>query len=358
MEQHIRFCTSASGVRIAYATVGQGYPLVKAAHWLTHLEFDWRSPVWGHLWRGLAESHLVVRYDGRGTGLSDRDVGDMSFGSCVADLGAVVEALGLQRFALLGISQGGPVAMAYAASNPHRVSHLVLHGTFARWPRPRDTKEGRERFEAVVTLIRQGWGLNNASFRQFFTSFFIPDATAEQMRWFNDMERVSASPENAVRIYSQMAGIDARAILPGIKVPTLVLHSRGDQAVPFGSGRELASFIPGARFVPIESENHLPLEEEPAREVFLREISDFLQEEEGTVVPPVQPVTGTPPNSLTRREIEVLRLIAAGRSNRQIGQELVISTNTVDRHVSNILDKTGAANRAEAATYAVRQGLA
>jgi pimeloyl-ACP methyl ester carboxylesterase len=276
VEQQIRFCTSADGTRIAYATAGQGPPLVKAANWLNHLEFDWQSPIWGHLLRGLAEDHQLVRYDERGTGLSDRDVEDMSFESWVGDLGAVVDAAGLDRFALLGISQGGPVAIAYAVQNPGRVSHLILYGTYARWPQRRDPDQQRAFTDALLVFMRQGWGRDNPAFRQIFTSYFIPDATAEQMRSLNDLERESASPETAARIFSQFSGLDVTDVVPKIEAPTLILHRRGDVACPFWAGRRLASLVPGARFVPLEGRNHLILEDEPAGDVFLTEIRQFL----------------------------------------------------------------------------------
>ncbi len=279
MEQQIRFCTTSDGVRIAYATVGQGYPLVKAANWLNHLEFDWESPIWGHLMRGLAENRLLVRYDERGTGLSDRQIEDTSSERWVGDLGSVVDAAGLDRFALLGISQGGPVAIAYAIQNPERVSHLILYGTYARSPRP-ETPEEVEAARALLILMRQGWGQDNPAYRHIFTSRFIPDGTAEQMRWFADVERKSASPEMAVKLLIEFARVDVTEIASRISTPTLILHCRDDQACPFSAGRELAALVPGARFVPMEGSNHLFLEDEPAREVFLREVNAFLLEGE------------------------------------------------------------------------------
>ncbi len=280
MEQDIRFCTASDGVRIAYATVGQGPPLVKAANWLNHLEFDWESPIWGHLMRGLAEHHRLVRYDERGTGLSDRDVQDMSFKSWVDDLGTVVDAAGLDRFALLGISQGGPVAIAYAIQNPERVSHLILYGTYARSPSRPETPEEVEAARALLILMRQGWGQDNPAYRHIFTNLFLPNGTAEPMRWFADVERKSASPEMAVKLIIEFARLDVTEIVPRISMPTLILHCRDDQACPFSAGRELAALVPGARFVPMEGSNHLFLEDEPAREVFLREVNAFLFEGE------------------------------------------------------------------------------
>jgi class 3 adenylate cyclase len=275
MEQDIRFCTAPDGVRLAYATSGEGYPLVKAANWLNHLEFDWQSPPFGHFLRGLSEHSTLIRYDERGTGLSDREVDDMSFDSWVSDLETVVEATAPERFALLGISQGGPVAIAYAVRHPERVSHLVLYGTYPKFRTPRN-REQEEELEAFLLLMGRSWGRNNPAFRQMFTTYFVPGASAEQMRAFNDMQRESTSPGNAVRIYRTFTTIDVREIAPKVTAPTLIFHRRRDGAVPFRLGRELASLIPGARFVPLEGENHLVLEEEPERDVLMREIWNFL----------------------------------------------------------------------------------
>ncbi|MCH7999009.1 MAG: adenylate/guanylate cyclase domain-containing protein [Chloroflexi bacterium] len=291
MEQQIRFCTASDGVSIAYATVGKGPPLVKAANWLNHLEFDWESPIWGHLMRGLAENRLLVRYDERGTGLSDRQVEDTSFERWVSDLGAVVDAAGLDRFALLGISQGGPVAIAYAIQNPERVSHLILYGTYARFPRLPKTPEEVEEAQALLILMRQGWGQDNPAYRHIFTNIFLPNGTAEQMRWFADVERKSASPEMAIKIMTEFARIDVTEIAPRISMPTLILHCRDDQACPFSAGRELAALVPGARFVPMEGSNHLFLEGDPAREVFLREVNAFLLEGQAATAAPSGLVT-------------------------------------------------------------------
>ncbi len=271
VEQEIRFCSARDGVRLAYATVGTGFPLVKAANWLNHLEFDWQSPIWGHLFRTLAADYQLIRYDERGTGLSDREAERMSLEDWASDLETVVDAAGLDRFALLGISQGGPVAISYAAQHPERVSQLVLYGTSARMPRRPATEE-----QALLALMRAGWGRENAQYRQVFTSLFIPDATAEQMRWYNELERRSASPETAARILTEILNIDVREVAACITIPTLILHCHDDQAVPFSGGRELAALVPGARFVPLEGSNHCFLEHDPAREVFLRELNAFL----------------------------------------------------------------------------------
>lgn len=276
MDQEIRFCTAEDGVRIAYATVGEGPPLIKAANWLNHLEFDWESPIWRHVLRELARDHTLVRYDERGNGLSDWDAEEISFDAYVQDLEAVVDALGVERFALLGISQGCAVSVAYAVRHPERVTHLVLHGGYAVGWHQRGSPQDRERRRALATLMLQGWGEESPAFRQVFTSLYIPDATPEQMRWFNDLQRNTTSPENAVRLWEALGAIDVRELLPRVTAPTLVLHSRNEAAVPFSAGRELASSIPGARFVPLESRNHLLMEQEPAWPRFLDEIRSFL----------------------------------------------------------------------------------
>ena len=274
-EQDIRFCTTPDGVSIAYATVGDGPPLVKAGNWLTHLEFDWRSPVWQHVFGELSKHHLLVRYDARGNGLSDWDVDEISFDAFVRDLETVVDAVGIERFALLGISQGAAVSIAYAVRHPERVTHLILLGGYARGWYKRSRRD-KEQGAALVSLIREGWGQDNPAFRQMFTSLFIPGATSEQMAWFNELERITASPENAARIRHAKSGIDVTPLLPQVSVPALVLHAKGDAVAPFAEGRKLAAGIPKARFVPLDSRNHLLLEHEPAWPHFLSEVKKFL----------------------------------------------------------------------------------
>ena len=272
LQQEVHFCTASDGVRIAYAVAGQGPPLVKAANWLNHLEYDWQSPLWSELLHELAASHWLVRYDERGNGLSDWDVDDISFEAFVRDLESVVDAAGLDRFALLGISQGCAVSIVYAIRHPERISHLVLYGGFARGRATRDPEHAR----TLLSLVKQGWGQENPAFRQFFTSLFFPEGTPEQMQWFNDLQRITTSPENAVRIMQATGEIDISDLLPQVRVPTLVLHCRNDAAVVLDEGRRLAAGIPGAKFVALESRNHLVLESEPAWEKFIGEIKTFL----------------------------------------------------------------------------------
>jgi DNA-binding SARP family transcriptional activator/pimeloyl-ACP methyl ester carboxylesterase/tRNA A-37 threonylcarbamoyl transferase component Bud32 len=281
-EQQIRFSTAPDGVRIAYATVGSGPVLVKAANWLSHLEFDWNSPVWRHWLLGLSRQHTLVRYDERGCGLSDWDVDEFSVDAWVRDLETVVDTLGLERFPLLGLSQGGPVAITYAVRHPERVSHLILYGSYAQgWWRRKLAPHQREETEMMLTMSKLGWGRSNPAFRQVFTSMFIPDATIEQMHWFNDLQRLSTSPENAVAFLRAFYEIDVTDLAPQVTTPTLVMHAREDVRIPFAAGRELAALIPGARFVPLESKNHILLETEPAWQRFLDEIHVFIDTRSG-----------------------------------------------------------------------------
>ena len=280
IQQSVRFCQASDKVHLAVATAGRGMPLVKTANWLNHIEFDWESPVWSPLFSRLAALCQLVRYDERGTGLSERDVPDFSFKAFVHDLETVVDECGLQRFALLGISQGAPVSIAYAVRHPERVSRLVLCGGFAKGWRKRGNATDVARAEASVTLIREGWGQDNPAARQMFTSLIVPDATHEEMRWFNELERISASAETAIRLLHVIGDIDVTELLPRVAVPTLVLHSRGDARVPFEHGLTLARSIPKARFVALESKNHLILSHEPAWQRFVDEVCGFLSADE------------------------------------------------------------------------------
>jgi pimeloyl-ACP methyl ester carboxylesterase/DNA-binding winged helix-turn-helix (wHTH) protein len=278
LRQEIHFCTASDGVRIAYAEVGQGPPLVKAANWLNHLEYDWESPIWSHLLHELAASNRLIRYDQRGNGLSDWDVEDMSFDAFVRDQETVVEAAGLKRFALLGISQGCATSIAYAVRHPERVSRLVLYGGYARGRRKRGSESEIEQADAIRVLMREGWGQENPEFRMIFTARFVPGGSAEQMRWFNELQRKTTSPANAVRIRWAQDNIEVTDLLPQIKVPTLVLHCRDEGGVPFEEGRRMAAGIPGARFVALEGRNHLILETDPGWPRFVAEVSEFLKQ--------------------------------------------------------------------------------
>jgi pimeloyl-ACP methyl ester carboxylesterase/DNA-binding CsgD family transcriptional regulator len=360
MQQQIRFCKSADGVRLAYATVGKGPPLVKVSNWMSHLEYDWRSPVWRPFLDGLAARRTVIRYDERGCGLSDWNAPDLSLESWVRDLESVVDVMGLRRFPLLGISQGGSIAITYAVRHPERVSHLVLYGAYARGrlkrnPTPLQVEEAR----TLINLIRVGWGREHPAFRQVFTSLFIPDGTPEQFSWFNDLHRVSSSPENAARFADEFSRIDVTTLAPQVSVPTLVLHRRDDLAVPFEEGRLIAGLIPNARFIPLEGRNHLLLGGEPALNRFLAEVDEFLGADPaadgggsatGTASPTVLP-------GLTTREAEVLDLIARGLDNGEIATRLGVSGKTLRNHITNIFSKLQVTSRAQAIVRARDAGL-
>lgn len=275
--QHIQYCTTSDGVRLAYSVMGKGVPIVRAAHWLTHLEYDLKSPVWRHFVLGLAQGHTLVRYDARGEGLSQRGVDEISFDKWLTDLEAVVDAAGLDRFILLGVSQGASVSIAYAVKHAERASHLILHGGFARGFLYAGGSDANARnLELTQAIIREGWGRDEDTYRQWFTSQFIPEATAEQARWFNELERVSATPDVAERHLVASAKIDVLHLLPQVRTPTLVTHVRGDLRIQFWRGQELAAGIPGAKFVPLEGKNHLFLANEPAHRAFFEALASFL----------------------------------------------------------------------------------
>jgi pimeloyl-ACP methyl ester carboxylesterase/DNA-binding winged helix-turn-helix (wHTH) protein len=276
--QRVRFCKAHDGARLAYALIGEGPPLVKVANWLSHLEIDWQGPVWRHWLELLSRDRCLVRYDARGNGMSDWRVPSLVFEDFVADLGTVFDAAGVTRAPLLGLSQGAAVAVAYAARNPDRVSALILVGGCARGWRVKSHPELRERFEALMVLMRQGWGGQNAAFRQIFTGAFFPQGTKEQVDWFNELQRQTTTPQGAADLLSALGDIDIRAELPRVRAPTLVLHSPADAVVPISDGIELASGISGARFVRVESPNHLWLADEPAWGRFARAMEAFLHE--------------------------------------------------------------------------------
>jgi pimeloyl-ACP methyl ester carboxylesterase len=274
--QEVTFCRTGDGVSLAIASVGRGEPLVKAANWLTHVEYDWESPVWSSFLHRLAARHRLIRYDVRGTGLSDRSVGDISFEAFVRDLETVVEAAGLRRVALLGISQGAAAAIAYAVRHPDRVSKLVLHGGYAQGRNRRGSPADAEMARAFVTIMLRGWGDEHSAFMRAFSSVYLPTGTPEQVKWFCDLQRITTSAENAVRIRAACDDLDVADLLPQVRVPTLVFHSRNDSVAPFDQGRLIAASIPGARFITLESDNHMVLPGEPAWTKLLSEVEAFL----------------------------------------------------------------------------------
>jgi|SoiMetStandDraft_2_1073263.scaffolds.fasta_scaffold36946_2 pimeloyl-ACP methyl ester carboxylesterase/DNA-binding winged helix-turn-helix (wHTH) protein len=275
--QEIRFCTAGDGTRLAYATSGAGPPLVKAANWLSHLDYDWESPIWRHWLAELSRRYRLIRYDERGCGLSDWDIARFSFDDWVDDLEAVADAAGLDRFPLLGISQGGPVAIAYAVRHPERVTHLVLLGSFAQGRRKRARTPGElELAEAHIEIVRLGWGRPDPTYRQIFVARFLPDATQEQWRSFDELQRRSTSPDNAWRFVDTFANIDVTNLAPKLTVPTLIMCSRREPDNRFEQSRMLAALIPNSRLVPLDSSNHLLPERDPAWKHFLTEIDRFL----------------------------------------------------------------------------------
>lgn len=349
LTQEIRFARSHDGVRLAYASSGAGPTVIKTATWLSHLEYDWESPVWRHLLREMSRGSRFVRYDERGCGLSDWAVEDLSFENWLRDLEAIVDALGVPRFALLGMSQGASISIAYAVRHPERVTHLVLHGGYARGRLVRsDTQQQRDEAETMARLAELGWGKAEPSFRQFFTSQFIPGGTPEQHQWFNELERLSCSPANAARFMREFARIDVQDLLPQVRCPTLVLHSRNDVRVPMAESLLMASAIPGAQFVPIDSGNHLLLEDEPGWPQWVEAVRAFM---------PTAADADPAFAGLTARQRELLDLLAQGRDNAQIAASLSLSEKTVRNQTSALYAKLGVETRAQAIVRARDSGF-
>jgi len=360
MDQTIRFVTTSDGDKLAYAVSGSGPPLLKTANWLNHLEFDWQSPVWTHWFNLLSAHHSLYRYDIRGSGLSDWTDNKLSFEHQVSDLEQIADAAGLQKFALLGLSQGAAVAIEYAARHPQRVTHLVILGGFVRgWATrsPGSERTGR----AWVEMVRVGWGARGTgAYRRMFAELFIPAATEEHTAWFDELQRRTTTPEIAARIMETSGNIDVVHRLPQLTTPTLVMHSRGDVIVPFEQGRVIAAGIPGARFVELNSANHLLLENEPAWQKFHEVVGEFL----GWRRPERQrrltdaPAASEELAALTVREREILDLVAGGANNQAIAETLFISEKTVRNHLTAIFDKIGVSSRSQAIVFARDRGLA
>lgn len=277
--QTMRYCTTADDVQLAYSFAGAGPPLLKVANWINHLEFDWTSPMWGDLLREFARYRQLLRYDSRGVGLSDWDVGEINFDLLVDDFEAVIDASGVETFALLGISQGAAIAIDYAARNPDRVTHLVLWGGFARGRRKRGNPEDQAESEAFITLMSQGWGKEASPFRQMFASLYLPEANDEQIKWWTDMQRIATSAENAVRLREAIDDLDVSEQLAKVQTPTLILHSEREAVAPLSEARFMAARIPNAKFVALDSANHLVLHQEPEWRRAVDEIEAFLSSE-------------------------------------------------------------------------------
>lgn len=349
MNQQIRFCRSFDGTRIAYTITGDGTPLVKAPHWLTHLEYELESPVWRPWIEALSRQYSFLRMDERGCGLSDWDVADISQEAWIRDLEAVVDAAGLERFALFGHSQGAGISIEYAIRHPERVSHLVILGGYTRgWYKRGLPPERIEELEAQLKLVEAGWGRDEATYRKMFAMSFIPGATMEEVNSLSEMQRRSATPENAVRILRAFFNIDVHDRASQVACPTLVLHGSKDQRAPFEQGRTIAGLIPGARFIPLDTENHILLAHEPAFRRFFEELHGFL---------PSASRSATGFSGLTAREGEILERIAQGLDNAQIAAHLGLSEKTVRNHITHIFDKLGVENRSQAIVLAREQGL-
>jgi pimeloyl-ACP methyl ester carboxylesterase len=350
--QQIRFCLSTGGTRIAYATSGIGPPLISAANWLTHLEEEIKSPVWLHWLIELSRANTLIRYDKRGCGLSERNTKDLSFEACVADLEAVADAAGLDRFALFGECQGGPIAIAYAVRHPERVSHLILYGTFVRGRLKRDpTPEEIAAAELSFKAIELGWGEESPAYRQVFATKFLPEGSPEQIRSFCALERSATSPSIAARVIREFAWVDVQEAARAVRCPTLVLHATRDVVVPFEEGRLMAGLIPGARFVSLDGVNHVLLPHEPAWARFASEFHAFVPQGSANVA-----ANGSL-DELTVREREILERIAQGRDNAEIAAHLGLSEKTVRNNITRIFDKLGVETRAQAIVFAREAGI-
>lgn len=354
MNQEIRFCRSRDGTQIAFATAGEGPPLVRVNNWFTHLELDWDSPVWSHWSEALVEQRTLIRYDPRGSGLSDRNVIDFSLDAMVSDLEAVANALALRRFALIGLCQGGAVAVAYAARHPERISHLIAYDSYPFGAYVSEAGEAmKQQAQAFSKMIEIGWGRGVGAFREMFANLLMPDtAGAQEVKWIGELQRRSASPAAACQLWNAFHAFDVRTEAPKVRAPALVFHVRGDAMVPFEAGRLLAAAIPNARFVPLEGKNHILRADEPAWPIFKNTLNEFLGAGE-----PVNSEAADDLAALTSRERQILDSMARGLSNPQIAVHLGIVEKTVRNHVTSVFAKLGASHRSQAIVMARKAGL-
>jgi pimeloyl-ACP methyl ester carboxylesterase/DNA-binding CsgD family transcriptional regulator len=348
--QHVRYVSTSDGIRLAWAESGSGPVIVKAANWLTHLEYEWESPVWKH-WIQFFTSHSrFVRYDERGCGMSEWKPGDLSLDRWAADLEAVIDAARpTEPVTLLGISQGAATCIRYATRYPERVARMVLYGGYTRGGLLRGSAKSHVAFQAMLDLARVGWAQDNPTFRQVFTSRFIPGGTNEQLQWFNDLCLKTASGEIVADLLQSRARVDITPLLKEVRTPTLVLHARDDEVIPIEEGRNLAVNIPGAVFIELDSRNHILLEHETAWHRFQEAVLEFLQVGEAA--------TESAFAALSVRERQVLSLMANGLSNTDIAGALSISEKTVRNHASNLFDKLGVWSRAQAIVFARDHGF-
>jgi pimeloyl-ACP methyl ester carboxylesterase/DNA-binding CsgD family transcriptional regulator len=352
MAQSIRYLKTRDDVRLAWATSGRGSPLVKAATWLTHLNHDLESPIWRHWIEFLSDHFRLIRYDERGCGLSDWEVADLSPSRWGEDLEAVIEASDPgEPFVLLGMSQGAATAITYAVQHPERISRLILYGGYARGWANSPESDGYRRYRAIVDLARLGWGQDNPVFRQLFTALFVPGASPEQMGWFNDLCQRTTTPEIAARLLAARGEVNVRDLLPLVRVPTLVLHARHDEIVPFEAARHLAAGIPNAEFVQLDSRNHILLAQEPAWARFKDAVLEF------TGCPRSASAEDPLLATLSARERQILAAVMAGQSNSEIGATLFVSEKTVRNSLTRIFEKLGVRTRTQAAVLARDRGL-
>ena len=349
--QRIRYLRTRDGLQLAWAETGSGPLVVKAANWMSHLEYEWESPVWRHWIRFFADHFRFVRYDERGCGMSSREAGPITIEEWIGDLEEVVDAAeATEPFALLGVSHGAAACVGYAARHPERVSRMILYGGYVRGYLHRGDPNAEREYRAMIDLFAAGWGRENPAFRQVFTSRFIPGGTAEQIEWFNELCRKTISPEMAAELMLMRGRLNVVELLEQVRAPTLVIHPRQDNVVPLAEGRLLAAGIPGAQFVELESKNHVLLEDEPAwsrfREIVLEFLGSSPERSEGAAFAALSP-----------REREVLALITQGLANAEIGERLSISEKTVRNHISNIFDKLGVWTRAQAMVFARDHGF-
>jgi pimeloyl-ACP methyl ester carboxylesterase/DNA-binding CsgD family transcriptional regulator len=352
MAQSIRYLKTRDGVRLAWAALGQGPTLVKAANWLSHVTYDLESPVWRHWIEFLSQHFRLVRYDERGSGMSDWEVADLLPARWGEDLEAVIEASDPgEQFVLLGMSQGAAAAITYAVSHPGRISHLILYGGYSKGWAHRPESDGYRRYRAIVDLVHLGWGKDNPVFRQLFAAQFVPGATPDQFTWFNELCRRTTTPEIATRLLEARATLSVRDLVPRVRVPTLVLHARHDEIVPFEAGKQLAADIPNAEFVSLDSRNHILLADEPAWPHFKDAVLEFTGHPRAAGAE--DPLLAT----LSVRERQILAAVVSGQSNSQIGAALFVSEKTVRNSLTKIFEKLGVHTRTQAAVLARDRGF-
>lgn len=347
--QQVRYFESFDGARIAYAVSGSGPPVVLMPSWLTHLEHQDRAVAWQPWLQALSSGHRLIRYDPRGCGLSERDVSDLSFETWVRDFAGLADRLRLDRFAMIGVCQGGAVAIDYAGRHPGRVSHLLLYGTYAKGRNKRSSPPLEpEKARVMLEMLELGWGEVDSAFMRSFATQFQPEGSMEHLKSWCELQRRATSARNAVELTRVMFDIDVTESARRITCPTMVAHPERDAVAPVEEGRLLARIIPNATYLELDSANHFMLAEEPAWQVFVEAMRDFL---------PASATDHADFAGLTDREREVLNLVARGFDNHKIGARLGITEKTVRNHVTVIFDKLRVTTRVEAVVKAREAGF-